>query len=143
MRVIMDRTNHITCGGFMGAAFFIVLEQTVEGVDTDMDGKALARNIDALDEAARALGVRPLSEFVSMDSEAASDFELDDDAEVDAGDLPPIAFFDAATGLATVRALAGHPVSQLKHVATDLARCEHILGAALERSVRWNLHVDL
>jgi hypothetical protein len=53
----------------MGAAYFIVLERKPGGVDTDMGGKSLSRHMESLDEAARQLGVRPLSEFFSADPE--------------------------------------------------------------------------
>jgi len=51
----------------LGAAYFIVLERQIDGLDTGMDGKSLSRHIESLDDAAREMGVRPLSEFVSID----------------------------------------------------------------------------
>jgi hypothetical protein len=58
----------------MGAAYFIVLEREIDGVETGMDGKSLSRHIESLDDAARELGVRPLSEFFSADPEQLAEF---------------------------------------------------------------------
>ena len=33
----------------MGAAYFIVLEKKIDGLDTMMDGKSLSRHVEALD----------------------------------------------------------------------------------------------
>ena len=89
----------------MGAAFFIVLEREIDGLDTFMGGKSLSREVESLDEAARQLGVRPLSGFFSLDPEQAAGFM--EDEGMDAGDLglPPLHHFKAEDGLATVRAL--------------------------------------
>ena len=65
----------------MGSAHYIVLETTIDGLDTKMDGKRLSQHIDTLDKTARKLGVHPLSEFFSMppedlaDRAVASEFE--------------------------------------------------------------------
>ena len=58
----------------MPAAYFIVLERKIDGLDTGMDGKSISEHMEALDEAARELGVRPLSEFFSADPEQVAEF---------------------------------------------------------------------
>jgi len=58
----------------MGAAYFIVLERKIDGVDSGMDGKSLSRDMETLDDAARQLGVRPLSEFFSADPTQLAEF---------------------------------------------------------------------
>jgi hypothetical protein len=122
----------------MGAAFYIVLETEIDGLDTMMDGKMLARKIDALDPAAKQQGVRPLSEFISMDAEAASDILGDDLAGID---VPPVKYFSAQEGLATVRALLSRPEAQ--PALQDLKDCERILCAAAQHSIGWHLQVDI
>lgn len=72
----------------MGAAYFIVSEEPLEGFDTFVDGKALAHASDQLDALAEAAGVRPLMDFFSMDPEEV-DAIFDDllAAEGEFGDL--------------------------------------------------------
>ena len=126
----------------MGAAYFIVLERTINGIDTGMDGKSLSRHVDVLDDAARELGVRPLSEFFSADPEQLAEFM--EDEGVDAGDAEPPALqqFTAQDGLATVRALASHATARADGVAQDLRECDRILGAAAQHGVGWHFEVD-
>ena len=77
----------------MGAAYFIVLERQIDGLDTGMDGKSLSRHIEALDAAARQLGVRPLSEFFSIAPEQATDFMEGEGMDVSGLEFPPLQQF--------------------------------------------------
>ena len=122
----------------MGAAYFIVLEREIDGVDTAMDGKSLARDMESLDHAARQLGVRPLSEFFSADPEQIA--ELMEEA----GDFepPPLEQFSARDGLASIRALASHAAARADGVAEDLGECERILNAASQHGVGWHFEID-
>jgi len=124
----------------MGAAFYIVLEKKIDGLDTFMSGKSLSRNMDALDDAARALGVRPLSEFLSMDEDALAD--LIGELEGSGFSLPPIQHFSADEGLASVRALGTHAAAQAKGVGPDLRECERILSEAAKHGVGWHFEMD-
>ncbi len=123
----------------MGAAYFIVLERKIDGVDTSMDGKSLSRHIESLDEAARELGVRPLSEFFSADL-----VQLAELMEGGGEDIEPLALqqFRAQDGLATVRALASHTAAGVDGVAQDLGECDRILSAAAEHGIGWHFEVD-
>ena len=58
----------------MGVAYFIVLESKIEGLDTMIDGKLLARTAEVLDAIALQLAVRPISEFISIDPDQAAEF---------------------------------------------------------------------
>jgi hypothetical protein len=69
----------------MGAAYFIGLECEIAALDTRMDGKSIAQHIESLDQAARDLDVRPLSEFVSVAPEQAADIIAGEN--VDLGDI--------------------------------------------------------
>src|SRR4051794_17122056 len=86
----------------MGAALYIALEKEIPGFDPMMDGKALSKAADQLDELAKSLAVRPLMQFFSADPEMLAEF-LDEDAEV-----PPQSWFPARDGLVTVRVLRAH-----------------------------------
>src|SRR5258708_6116603 len=96
----------------MGAAYFIVLERKIDGLDTMIDGKLLARTAEVLDVIARELGVRPISEFISIDPDQAADFLRGEGAEVGDIELPPLQQFSAHDGLATLRALLSRPEAQ-------------------------------
>lgn len=126
----------------MGAAYFIVLERKIDGVDTGMDGKSLSKHMESLDEAARQLGVRPLSEFFSADPEQLAEFMEGEGG--DAGNAAPLQLeqFSAQDGLATIRALASHAVAQADGVTKDLRECERILSAAAQHGVGWHFEVD-
>lgn len=126
----------------MGAAYFIVLERPIDGLDTGMDGKSMTRHLASLDEAARQAGVRPLSEFFS--ASPADALEFMEGEGVDPGDieLPPLQNFPARDGLATVKALLPHPVAQADGVARDLRDCERILEVAERNGVGWHFEID-
>ena len=126
----------------MGAAYFIVLERKLDGVDTGMDGKSLSREIGSLDAAARQLGVRPLSEFFSADPTQLASFVEGEGVEIGDTAPPPLQQFNAQDGLATVRALAAHPAARADGVAEDLRECERVLSAAAQHKVGWHFEVD-
>ncbi|QDT40913.1 hypothetical protein Pan241w_09720 [Gimesia alba] len=126
----------------MGAAFFIVLERDIDGVDTFIDGKALSRSIDALDQAAREQGVRPLSEFFSIDAEEAAAFLEGEGADMDDIELPELQQFSADDGLTTVSALLTHPVGQSEGVQEDLLECQRLLILAAEQKIDWHFEID-
>ncbi len=127
----------------MGVAHYIVLERKIDGLDTAMDGKSLSRQIESLDEAARELGVRPLSEFFSADPAQMAEFMQGEGIEADDVELPPLQQFTAEDGLATVRALASHAAARADGVAQDLRDCERILSAAAQHGVGWHFEIDI
>ena len=122
----------------MGAAYYIVLEEKIDGLDTMMDGKCLSRHIETLDSVAQQLGVRPLTEFTSMDADALADILGD---EADAIEAPPLQQFSAQDGLVTIRALL--PRQEAQPALHDLKDCERILSAADQHGVGWHLQIDI
>ena len=94
------------------------------------------------DDAARELGVRPLSEFFSADPEQLAEFM--EGEGLGPGDVRPPALqqFKAEDGLGTIRALASHAAAQADGVAQDLRECERILSAAAQYGVGWHFEVD-
>ena len=126
----------------MGAAYFIVLERKIDGLDTGMDGKSISQHLESLDEAARQLGVRPLSEFFSADPAQLAEFMEGEGVDVGDAAPPPLQQFTAQDGLATVRALASHAAARVDGVAQDLQECERILSTAQQHGVGWHFEVD-
>jgi hypothetical protein len=122
----------------MGSAYYIALEKEIDGLDTTIDGKAISKNIETLDETARKLGVRPLSEFFSMDNDAVADALGEDMANLE---IPPMEQFSAEDGLKTVRALLPRPEAQ--PAIEDLQACERILKAAAEHGIGWHFQIDI
>ncbi len=123
-------------------AYFIVLAREIEGLDTGMDGKRLASHIEALDEAAHASGIRPLSEFFSADPEEGADFLAGEGVDPGEIELAPLQQFSAQEGLEAVRALLLLPVTQAEDVAPDLRECERILEVAAQHGVGWHFEID-
>ena len=132
----------------MGAAYFIVLERKVDGLDTKTDGKSISRFSEELDALALQLGVRPLSEFISIDPEQAAEFLEDEGADADGIELPPLQQFPAKDGLATVQLLRTHiqanpqAIQNVDWVLNDLRECERILTAAEKAGIGWHFEVD-
>lgn len=132
----------------MGTAYFIVLERPVMGLDTSMDGKSLAKEVADLDWTAIEIGVRPLSEFVSVNSEMARDFLEGEGVSTSDIPLPEVQQFTAEDGLKSVRMLFQEIqawVSDAKDttgVLADLRDCERILEIAAKQGVQWHFEVD-
>lgn len=132
----------------MGAAYFIVLERKIDGLDTGMDGKGISHSINELDAAAKELGIRSPSEFFSIDPEQAAGF-LEGEG-VDAGEikLQPLQQFSAQDGLTTVQALLAHiracpnTFENAERLIMDLRECERILSTAAKNGVGWHFEVD-
>lgn len=143
-RLVPAAIAHLAVGPLnnMGAAYFIVLERKIDGLDTGMDGKAIARHADALEQAARELGVRPLSEFISIAPDQAAEFMEGEGIDASELELPPLQQFTAEEGLATVRGLVAHPIAQTDGVAQDLQECKRILNAAAQQGLGWHFEVD-
>src|ERR1700677_3720128 len=92
----------------MAASLYIVVEGEDPGFDIFVNGQALARNEDALEQLAERLKVSPLLDFFSADENSMALL-----LEQGAGNpewarhLPQPQWFDATNGLRTIRALIG------------------------------------
>lgn len=122
----------------MGLAYYVELEGDVDGVDLNMDGKALGKHLDRLDQVAREMGVRPLSEFATADPSLV--FDDDELAELD---LEPSEFHSVEEGLETVQSLLSHDAFTDKRLLEDLRSLEKILRQAQAAGVRWQLAMDI
>ncbi len=134
----------------MAASLYIVVEGEDPGYDTFVNGRALARNEDALERLAVNLGARPLIEFFSADENSMALL-----IEEGAGDpdllhkLPPPQWFAARPGLNTVKVLLGHlrqePAalgSETELVREELEEYATVLSKAVDRNLRWHLSVS-
>ncbi len=134
----------------MSASMYIVVEGDDPGFDTFVNGRALARNEDALERLAIQLGVRPLIDFFSADrnsmalliEEGAGNPELLER-------LPPPQWFAGEEGLATIRPLlaALREVPSLvgsegEYIREELEEYEVVLRKTAERGLRWHLAVS-
>ncbi|QNI35249.1 hypothetical protein [Edaphobacter albus] len=134
----------------MAASMYIVVEGEDPGFDIFVNGRALARNEDAVEKLALRLGVRPLIEFFSADENSMSLL-----IEEGAGNrdllnrLPPPQWYSASDGLATVdaliNALEGEPQqlgTEGEQVFGELLEYRRVLRKAKDRNARWHLAVS-
>jgi hypothetical protein len=129
---------------------FIVVEGEDPGFDIFVNGRALARNEDALEKLAQKLGVKPMLEFFSADENSMALL-----LEEGAGDpewaktLPPPQWFSPEDGLITVCTLLDflreHPValgSETASVTKETEEFERVLRKTAQRHLRWQLGVS-
>src|SRR5579883_2561969 len=134
----------------MSASMYIVVEGEDPGFDIFVNGRALARNEDALEKLASRLGVKPLLDFFSADENSMALL-----LEEGAGDpewvktLPPPQWFSPEDGLETISALLNflrkNPLalgSETVPVMNELEEYERVLRKTAERSLRWQLAVS-
>ena len=127
----------------MGAAYFIVLDNKNPGFDTFVNGKAVTREMDAISDVAKSLGLRDIHDFASFASTAAK-FGIDPE-------LPAAqeTWFSAAEGVAWARTirmyLESHPtaVKNIAAVQRDLAEYQHVLEQAADIGAKWHFEMDV
>ena len=131
----------------MALAFVVTLEKELVDAPAGVkgaNGKAIARETDRLDSAARRKNVEPPTSLLS-ESQAA----LIEQLKVDGFDpskmrLPAEQWFDAAQGLKTVRALIEYVSANLNDfkqpnpILRDLKAAEALLAAADAAGVRFH-----
>lgn len=130
----------------MGASMFVTTEREVDAVDFTIDGKALALNEAELTARCEAVGVTPLSSFLSP----SVDQQLAVMASFGITDVTPAGeqWFEAEDGLASVAVLLDavreDPDGFYEHQALtrDLQRLHEILTVVKSSRVRWHLDVD-
>jgi hypothetical protein len=134
----------------MAASMYIVVQGEDPGYDIYVNGRALARNEDAVERLALQLGVKPLIEFFSADENLMASL-----VEGGAGDpelmkqLPPPQWYRGEDGLATVSVLIEalqHEPQQLGSegvlVLEELREYEVVLRKTAERGTRWHMAVS-
>jgi hypothetical protein len=134
----------------MPASLYIVVEGEDPGFDIFVNGQAMARNEDALEQLAARLRVRPLLAFFSADENSMALL-----LEQGAGNpewarhLPQPQWFEGGVGLVTVRALLGFLAetptalgSETLPVLAELREYERVLTKTALYGLRWHLAVS-
>jgi hypothetical protein len=108
-------------------------------------GKAVARESDRLDTAARSRGVTPPTSLLSESRESTIAQFKEAGFDPTKMRIPPEQWFPAAEGLKTVRALAEHVTAHLNNfkqpnpILRDLKAAEALLTQAEAAGVRFHL----
>ncbi len=131
----------------MAASLYIVVEGEDPGFDIFVNGRALARNEEALDRLAATLRVNPLLSFFSADENSmALLLEQGAGGPEWAQHLPQPQWFTAPDGLATIRKLieflGERPAavgSETFPILLELREYERVLQKAADRGLRWHL----
>jgi hypothetical protein len=134
----------------MSASLYIVVEGEDPGFDIFVNGHALARNEDALEQLAQRLQVRPLLEFFSADENSMALLTEQGAGNPEwAGHLPQPQWFDGEDGLKTVAALldflGDEPAalgSETQPVLNELREYEQVLRKAAQSRLRWHVAVS-
>ncbi|MDE1175151.1 MAG: hypothetical protein PW789_00920 [Edaphobacter sp.] len=134
----------------MAASMYIVVEGEDPGFDIFVNGRALARNEDAVEKLALRLEVRPLIEFFSADENSMSLL-----IEEGAGNrelmqrLPPPQWYSPSEGLVTVEALMAALEDEPQQLGSDgeqvlseLVEYRRVLRKTEDRKLRWHLAVS-
>ena len=134
----------------MAATLYIVVEGEDPGYDIFVNGRSLAQHEDAVERLALQLGVKPLLEFFSADTNSMALLIEEGAGNPDLlRQLPPPQWYAAAAGLETVSALIQalrNDPSQIGAEGTlvlaELEEYEMVLRKAEERGLRWHLAVS-
>lgn len=126
----------------MGAAYFIVLEKEIPGVDPYVNGEALFRAAARLDRIAGKKGLVPLKQFCPEEDAPPAARQQSVLTELDQ-------WFEPEPGLETVdgllKMLQSQPTSipYTDRVIADLQDFRRILMSARRSHVRWHMEVDV
>ncbi len=107
-------------------------------------GKALARESDRLDSAARRKGVTAITSMLSENPAALVAQLIEEGFDPARMRFPSEAWFPAADGLQSVRAIAEHVITNLNDfkqpnpILRDLKAAEILLAAAVKQNVRFH-----
>ena len=129
-------------------AFLIALEREIPGYSLKMDGSALSRSSEQLEELARKAKVKSLMEFFSAAPEHLEAFIEDHgvDPTKAKAKWPDEQWYAAEDGLTTIRALQSQLSSVNPRVRgaveRDLGDFASDLEAAHASNIRWHLAID-
>jgi hypothetical protein len=135
----------------MGVAYYIILNGKIDNFDSFVNGKAIAKHYDYLNEIANKLKVKPLAEFYSEDPEFTVDFLVSHGMPKNKAKkmAKPINWSDPSECLITVQALIQY-VSLDKdltaviadYIIRDLKQFETVLLKASEYCIKFYLAID-
>ena len=126
----------------MSVAYFIVLDNAEVGVDTFVNGKAIAHAFDELTNFCKAQGLKTIEDFHSQDiSEFMEDF---DDVEIPE---PEILWFDAQEGIDWITSLlekieSQNPDFTTEAIIEDLREYLEVFKKTKTVGAKWHLKLD-
>lgn len=123
----------------MSLAYFITVNPDQTDFDTFVNGKAVAKQVEAVNDLAKQLGVTPLDDFLAMSEGVAEEFDIDADVDL---------WFKPEAGLQTIEALIEHleqnpsAVKNAKGVLEDLREYQTILEQIKAKELEWRFEID-
>lgn len=126
----------------MGHAYYIKLDNDDPGFDIHVNGKAVAREVEAISKVTRKLGRPDINDLASF-AGLAADFDVDPDIEG-----AKQKWFDPDAGLDWLRAVAGHiathpaSVKYASKIATELEEYRSVLEQAKAINAKWHFAID-
>jgi len=134
----------------MAASMYIVVEGVDPGYDIFVNGRALARHEDAVEQLALRLGVKPLIEFFSADENSMALLIEEGAGNPDLlKQLPPPQWYAPEDGLKTVSAMVAELQREPQQLGTEgpqvlaeLEEYERVLRKTQGRGLRWHLAVS-
>lgn len=128
----------------MSAAYYIILEKEDTGIDLNVYGRGISRDQEVLDKIAQDIGIKPLSNFYSIDVESVLDLIGEDITSLG---IPDEYWFDSREGLITIQLLLNYITNNnsgiSKSTVTELQNYERILKEAVIHNTRWHLAIDI
>jgi hypothetical protein len=129
-------------------SYYIVLENDIPSLDVYVNGNALSRDSDALENLAKKIGVTSLLSFFSASPEEVNSLLEEGETVESLGiKVPAKKWFSAKEGLNTVKKLIGHleklEAPKGKQILGNLKEFERVLEAANQAGVRWHLAIDI
>ena len=126
----------------MSVAYFIVLDNAEEGVDTFVNGKAIAQAFDEITTFCEAQGLKTIEDFHSQD---ISEFMQDiDDVEIPGQE---ILWFDAQEGIDWITSLlekieSQNPDFTTEAIIEDLREYLEVFKKTKTVGAKWHLELD-
>jgi hypothetical protein len=131
----------------MGAAVYIKLERPIPGFDHAalVDGKAMAKEWDSLNDLAGANGLISLETFVSTGADDLANLIGDAAIEEAKIEIPPETWFESQQGLSAIKSLTDSVKRANMHgenIQRDLDAYSAVLQAAATRNIRFHFAFD-
>lgn len=123
----------------MSLAYFITVNHPQSEFDTFVNGKAVAKQAETLNQLARMLSVTPLDDFLGMNQDGAEEFAVDADVDL---------WFKPEVGLQTIEALMRHleqnpnAMKNSKGVLEDLREYQEVLSQIKAKGLEWRFEMD-
>jgi len=131
----------------MGVAYYIAVDQDDLDVISDIDGKSVAKAMEALTALASELGVPSLESFIGQSMDDMADL-LDEDFEMEDDDGEAV-WFEPQEGIAVIDALLNaldvepNRIKNAGRVIKDLDSYKAALTTAENSGARWHLAIDI